>query len=122
MGLWPDMYMYLQLGLSSVFLSWFVNLYLYLYHWIYLYLHTQTYQFNIHGASVWQVAGALYTLSLPIPPFLSLSLLSISASPSIAIAAKRNTKFAQIFIALFLQRLRQCVCNLGEFICHIPTI
>lgn len=85
-----------------------------------------------------------FTLPLPLPLPLSRSLLCIAASPSIAIAAKRNTKFAQIFIALFLQRLlgslsvgvRQCVCvcvcrylcasvcvcNLGEFICHIPTI
>lgn len=85
--------------------------------------HTRTYQFNIHGASVWQVAGAFFyspplpsSLSLSLPP--SRSLLCIAASPSIAIAAKRNTKFAQIFIALFLQRLlgslsvgvRQCVC------------
>lgn len=109
--------------------------------------HTRTYQFNIHGASVWKLLARSFT---PPSPFLSLalslpqtrSLLCIAASPSIAIAAKRNTKFAQIFIALFLQRLlgslsvgvrqcvcvcagicvRQCVCNLGEFICHIPTI
>lgn len=59
-----------------------------------------------------------FTLPLLLPLPLSRSLLCIAVSPSIAIAAKRNTKFAQIFIALFLQRLlgslsvgvRQCVC------------
>lgn len=140
------MYLYLQLRLSSVLVSVFVSVSLALS----ASLRTLG---RINLIYMGRQSGKLLARSFTPPsPFLSLalslpqtrSLLCIAASPSIAIAAKRNTKFAQIFIALFLQRLlgslsvgvRQCVCvcvcrylcasvcvcNLGEFICHIPTI
>lgn len=136
-------YMYLQLRLSSVLVSVFVSVSLALSASLRTLGRINLIYMGRQSGSCWRVLllpPLPSSLSLFLPP--SRSLLCIAASPSIAIAAKRNTKFAQIFIALFLQRLlgslsvgvrqcvcvcagicvRQCVCNLGEFICHIPTI
>lgn len=111
--------MYLQLRLSSVLVSVFVSVSLALS----ASLRTLG---RINLIYMGRQSGKLLARSFtpPLPSSLSLSLpltcslLCIAASPSIAIAAKRNTKFAQIFIALFLQRLlgslsvgvRKCVC------------
>lgn len=108
-------YMYLQLRLSSVLVSVFVSVSLALS----ASLRTRG-RINLiyMGRQSGKLLARSFTLPLLLPLPLSRSLLCIAASPSIAIAAKRNTKFAQIFIALFLQRLlgslsvgvRQCVC------------
>lgn len=110
--------------------------------------HTRTYQFNIHGASVWQVAGAFFysPLSLPLSRSLSTSnsLSALHCCESInsncgqekhEICANFYCTFPAAIARLTLGGCTSvcvcvcrylcasvCVCNLGEFICHIPTI